>query len=62
MVSRRCTDPSRRWRGPWFPRGLILLVLGAMLVAAPLRADTVRAYVFWQEGCPYCEAARTALA
>ncbi|MCR9067280.1 MAG: hypothetical protein NXH79_00405 [Rhodobacteraceae bacterium] len=62
MVSRRCTYPSRLRRGPWFPRGLILLVLGAMLVAAPLRADTVRAYVFWQEGCPYCEAARTALA
>jgi glutaredoxin len=38
--------------------GLLLLLLAAL---RPAQAQEVTAHVFWQEGCPYCQAAKTAL-
>ncbi|MGC9370232.1 MAG: glutaredoxin family protein [Paracoccaceae bacterium] len=38
--------------------GLLLLLLG---VLRPGLAQEVTAHVFWQEGCPYCQGAKTAL-
>ena len=38
--------------------GFLLLLLGAL---RPALAQEVTAHVFWQEGCPYCQAAKTAL-
>ena len=40
----------------------LLLWIGLCLAAAlPAAADGIRAYLFWQEGCPYCERAKVAL-
>lgn len=38
--------------------GLLLLLLSTL---RPVQAQEVTAHVFWQEGCPYCQAAKTAL-
>ncbi|WP_146345240.1 glutaredoxin family protein [Phaeobacter marinintestinus] len=47
------------------PLGLLACTLMALLLSlTPLRAevrDQVTAYVFWQEGCPFCKQARAAL-
>jgi glutaredoxin len=40
---------------------IVLVGLSVPSAAQQTNAETVRAYVFWQEGCPYCARAITAL-
>ncbi|MCA0927945.1 hypothetical protein [Ruegeria profundi] len=45
--------------GPYFCRFLVLLWV--VLLGSPTAAQEVTVYVFWQEGCPYCSKAITAI-